>query len=60
MFDNVYKMTYNVFMYTTNELEGAYHDGVQAERERILELIEVWLADDGMNFDDIFPEILNG
>lgn len=47
-------------MYTSNDIEDSYHDGVQAERDRILDLIEVWLKDDDMDFDDIYPSIING
>lgn len=47
-------------MYTSSDIEDAYHDGVQTERDRILDLIEVWLEDDDMDFDDIYPSIING
>ena len=56
----MYKITYNIIMHSTDDMESAYYEGVQAERERILELIELWLGDDGLEFDDIHPEILNG
>ena len=60
MFDNVPNIPYNIYVFTSNDIESAYHDGVQAERERILDLIEMWIKDDDMDFDDIYPEIING
>jgi len=47
-------------MYSNNDIENAYYEGVQAEKERIVELIELWIRDDSMDFDDIYPEIMNG
>jgi hypothetical protein len=60
MFDIQIKIPYNYVVYTSNDIEEAYHDGVQAERDRIVELIEMWIKDDYMDFDDIYPEIING
>jgi len=60
MFDTRPKIAYNNYVYTSSDIEDAYHDGVQAERDRIIDLIEMWLKDDDMEFDDIYPSIING